>query len=108
MVTLAAMLLQSLDSLPFWELHRQVHHIFKKKRKKSGFRKSMVLLLKFRQRNIVPLVLICTFYILFHWDYDVFRDFFVFCFRFPPFLAVVQPYRFSLLVQKDVVNSFSC
>lgn len=29
MVTLAAMLLQSLDSLPSWELHRQVHQICK-------------------------------------------------------------------------------
>lgn len=65
----------------------------------------MVLLVKFRQRNIVPSVLICTFYILLHWDYPVLRDFFVFCFRFPPFLAVVQSYHFSLLVQKDVVNS---
>lgn len=103
MVTLAAMLLQSLDTLPFWELHRQVHHIFKKK--KNLFRKSMVLLMKFRQRNIILSVLICTFYILLRWDYPVLRDFFVFCFRFPPFLAVVQPYHFSLLVQKDVVNS---
>jgi len=71
MVTLAAVLQQSLDSLPFWELHRQVHHMLKKKKKhtkKPGFRKSMVLLVKFRLRNIVPLVLICTLYILFHWD----------------------------------------
>lgn len=102
MVTLAAMLLQSLDTLPFWELHRQVHHIFLKK---NLFRKSIVLLMKFRQRNIVSSVLICTFYILLHWDYPVLRDFFVCCFRFPPFLAIVQPYHFSLLVQKDVVNS---
>lgn len=75
------------------------------KKKKNLFRKSIVLLMKFRQRNIVPLVLICTFYILLHWDYPVLRDFFVCCFRFPPFLAVVQPYHFSLLVQKNVVNS---
>lgn len=32
MVTLAAVLQQSLDSLPFWELHRQVHHMLKKKK----------------------------------------------------------------------------
>ena len=97
-------------TLSSWELHRQVHRVYRKKKKKREILLgTKIKVLKLLILNVsMSFVFFWTIFGLLPWrlaSLGISGCFFFFLFPLlllPPFLVVVRPYHFSLLVQKDV------